>query len=147
MFFTDATKATQANGWRDATAGLKRCSGCEGGCDDGKDYAPTATDLLAMLRRLLVNAVGQDSLSDAEIMGAVDAIDSAQGGTFSYQDRARLERGNLLHRINTLETLFGMGKFATINQSEQTRLRSQLKAMQTYAHILHVRICNFSEEG
>lgn len=65
----------------------------------------------------------------------------------SYQQRVVQEKEELNTKIAKLSTFVGAVNFADVPQSEQVRLRMQLKIMQLYGDILFERIEAFGKKG
>lgn len=111
--------------------------------DDCSDVCKS--EVLRELRELISSAKGEDSLSEDEIDNAVSLIDAVlDEGEDSYKQRARIELRELTGRIDRLKVFMDREAFDKLSPMEQDRLRSQLKAMQSYATVLNSRVSNFN---
>ena len=110
------------------------------------DSICTRDTVLLTLRELLLSADGEDSLSNAEIAEAVGMIDDCIGDT-DYHSQVRRELSALEGRVSKMnQFISGDERFLALDPGERDRLRSQLTAMKTYAHVLSTRISHFQKE-
>tara|TARA_R110000851_G_scaffold39729_7_gene100733 strand:+ start:9637 stop:10311 length:675 start_codon:yes stop_codon:yes gene_type:complete len=106
----------------------------------------TKRDSIISVQNTLLSAVGSDSLTDKELMDAIEILSSIFGDSCesTYQDRARSEEERVSSDLAGLDSFINSDYFSDVTAVEQLRLVSQHKAMKTYVSILRVRIANFT---